>query len=150
VGVALIAYSAYVELGMTVPIVPVGLNYFNSHRWRGRAIIEYGKPLYIDTNNVEAYKSGGQARKNVCNELLQDIESSMRSVIVSTSDYQTMQLIHTARRLYVKASSSARLPSSEKQDLSRRFAEGYRRLLEVPEPPKEWIDLQDRLKAYYL
>ncbi|GKY95980.1 hypothetical protein MPSEU_000558500 [Mayamaea pseudoterrestris] len=148
VGVALIAYSAYVEHGMTVPIVPVGLNYFRAHRWRGRAIVEYGKPLYIDPNNIEAYKAGGQKRKKVCNDLLQDIEASMRSVIVSTSDYETMQLILTARRLYVKTSST-RLDPSEKQDLTRRFAEGYRRLLEVPEPPKEWTDLQDRLKAYY-
>jgi glycerol-3-phosphate O-acyltransferase/dihydroxyacetone phosphate acyltransferase len=149
VGVALIAYSAYVEHGMTVPIVPVGLNYFRAHRWRGRAIVEYGKPLFIDPHNIDAYKAGGQARKKVCNELLHDIEASMRSVIVSTSDYETMQLILTARRLYVKTSST-RLDTSEKQDLSRRFAEGYRRLLEVPDPPEEWINLQDRLKAYYL
>jgi glycerol-3-phosphate O-acyltransferase/dihydroxyacetone phosphate acyltransferase len=149
VGVALIAYSAYVEHGMSIPIVPVGLNYFRAHRWRGRAIVEYGKPLYIDPNNVDAYKAGGDARKQVCNDLLRNIESAMRSVIVSTTDYDTMQLIHTARRLYIK-SSSTRLDSLEKQDLSRRFAEGYRRLLEMPEPPKEWKDLQERLKAYYL
>lgn len=148
VGVALIAYSAYVDHGMTVPIVPVGLNYFRAHRWRGRAIVEYGKPLYIDPNSIEDFKSGGAARKTVCNDLLADIEASMRSVIVSTTDYDTMQLIHTARRLFIK-SSSTRLDSMNKQDLSRRFAEGYRRLLEMPEPPEEWNDLQDRLKAYY-
>lgn len=40
VGVALIAYSALEKDGINVPIVPVGLNYFRAHRWRGRAVVE--------------------------------------------------------------------------------------------------------------
>lgn len=40
VGVALIAYSALEKDGINVPIVPVGLNYFQAHRWRGRAVVE--------------------------------------------------------------------------------------------------------------
>ena len=36
VGVALIAYSALERDGVSVPIVPVGLNYFRTHRWRGK------------------------------------------------------------------------------------------------------------------
>ena len=43
------------------------------------------------------------------------------------------------------------MQTSEKQDLNRRFAEGYRRLLLMTNgnPPKEWIDIQERLKAYH-
>jgi len=40
VGVALIAYSALEKDGINVPVVPVGLNYFKAHRWRGRAVVE--------------------------------------------------------------------------------------------------------------
>jgi glycerol-3-phosphate O-acyltransferase/dihydroxyacetone phosphate acyltransferase len=42
------------------------------------------------------------------------------------------------------------LESSEKQDLSRRFAEGYRRLLLMTDgkPPEEWLELQERIIAY--
>jgi glycerol-3-phosphate O-acyltransferase/dihydroxyacetone phosphate acyltransferase len=40
VGVALIAYTAFEKRGMNIPIVPVGLNYFQAHRFRGKAIVE--------------------------------------------------------------------------------------------------------------
>ena len=41
-GVALIAYSALEKSGLNIPIIPVGLNYFNAHAFRGKAIVEYG------------------------------------------------------------------------------------------------------------
>lgn len=55
-------------------------------------------------------------------------------------------MIHTARRLYQRGP----LDAEEKQDLSRRFAEGYRRLLTMTNgnPPAEWLALQDRLMDY--
>jgi glycerol-3-phosphate O-acyltransferase/dihydroxyacetone phosphate acyltransferase len=48
----------------------------------------------------------------------------MRSVIVSTPDYESLQIIHTARRLYQRRG----LQGKEKQDMARRFAEGYKML----------------------
>jgi glycerol-3-phosphate O-acyltransferase/dihydroxyacetone phosphate acyltransferase len=83
VGVALIAYSALEENGINVPIVPVGLNYFRAHRWRGRAVVEYGQPINIDPSTLGAFKAGGGQKREVCNKLLENIESSMRSVIVA-------------------------------------------------------------------
>lgn len=44
---ALIAYSALEKDGINVPIVPVGLNYFKAHRWRGRAVVEVGLALVL-------------------------------------------------------------------------------------------------------
>ena len=59
----------------------------------------------------------------------------MRGVIVSTDSYETLQLIHTARRLYRSNTKDL----SEKQDLSRRFAQGYKRLLVIfhGNPPQQ-------------
>jgi glycerol-3-phosphate O-acyltransferase/dihydroxyacetone phosphate acyltransferase len=96
----LIAYSALEKDGLNVPTVPVGLNYFRSHRWRGRAVVEYGEPIYTHPSTLNAYKAGGPEKQAVCNELLDQIQDSMRSVIVSTPDYESLQIIHTARRLY--------------------------------------------------
>lgn len=75
------------------------------------------------------------------------IEDSMRGVIVSVPDYKTLKMIHTARRLY---RNNLRMSVSEKQDLSRRFAEGYKRLMLMTKgnPPQEWIDLQNRIRRY--
>jgi glycerol-3-phosphate O-acyltransferase / dihydroxyacetone phosphate acyltransferase len=82
-------------------------------------------------------------RHHVCNEFLEKIKDSMRSVIVSAPDYETLELIHTARRLY--QSKKEPLDSQAKQDLSRRFVEGYRRLLVMHDGnlPQEWLDFQN-------
>jgi len=136
VGVALIAYSALEKDGLNVPIVPVGLNYFSRHRFRGRAVVEYGPPTLIDPSTLPAFVVGGAERRKVCNELLDRIQDSMKSVIVSAPDWEILQMIYTARRLYQK---NARLDPREKQELSRRFAEGYKQLLLSVEgqPPQE-------------
>jgi glycerol-3-phosphate O-acyltransferase/dihydroxyacetone phosphate acyltransferase len=148
VGVALIAYSELIKDGINVPIVPVGLNYFRAHRFRGKATVEYGSPTYIDPSTVAQFKRGGAEKRIVCNELLGRIEDSMRSVIVSVPDYETMQIIHAARRLYRQRGSNE--TAQQRQDMGRRFAEGYKRLLlQVKgDPPDEWISLQKRILAY--
>jgi glycerol-3-phosphate O-acyltransferase/dihydroxyacetone phosphate acyltransferase len=136
VGVALIAYMALERDGLNVPIVPVGLNYFSAHRWRGRAVVEYGQPILLNPSTLAQFKAGGPAKHKVCNDLLDQIQDSMKSVIVSAPDYETLQLIHTARRLYQR---KVYLNVEEKQDLNRRFAEGYKRLLLMTKgnPPPE-------------
>lgn len=146
VGVALIAYSALEKDGINIPIIPVGLNYFRGHRFRGRLIVEYGRPTYIDPSTLGAFKAGGAEKRRVCNELLDRIADAMRGVIVSTPDYETLLLIHTARRLFQSKETTA----SKKQDLSKRFAEAYKRLLLMTQgsPPREWLQLQERILAY--
>ena len=94
-GVALIAYSALERDDLNIPIIPVGLNYFRAHRFRGRAIVEYGTPSYIKTASLEDFRRGGEDRRAVCNELLERIEDSMRSVVVTTPDYKTLQMVYT-------------------------------------------------------
>jgi glycerol-3-phosphate O-acyltransferase/dihydroxyacetone phosphate acyltransferase len=146
IGISLIAYSALEKHGLNVQIVPVGLSYFRAHRWRGRAVVEYGRPIEIDPATLPDFKAGDAPRRKVCNDLLEQIETSMRSVLVQTPDYETLELLHTARRLYQKGP----LTTSERQDLSRRFAQGYKKLLLLSEgnPPQEWLDLQERLRSY--
>lgn len=109
-------------------------------------MVEYGRPILIDPSTLPEYKAGGPRKHKVCNELLDNIERAMKTVIVTAPDYETLELIHTARRLYQRKG----LDVSEKQDLARRFAEGYKRLLLMTNgsPPQEWLDLQERIKAY--
>jgi len=147
IGISLIAYSALEKHGINVPIVPVGLNYFRAHRWRGRAVVEYGRPIWIDPATLPDFRSNDDARRHkVCNDLLEQVETSMRSVIVSSPDYETLEMLHTARRLYTKGV----LTAQERQEMSRRFAEGYKRLMLMTQgnPPAEWLELQNRIRAY--
>ena len=146
VGVALIAYSALENDGLNIPIVPVGLNYFQRQKFRGRVVVEYGRPIFIDPATLSQFISGGAEKRRVCNELLERIEDGMKSVLVTTPDYETNQLVHTARRLWQRKE----LQASEKQDLTRRFAQGYKQLLLhcKGEPPQEWKDLHNRVIMY--
>jgi len=148
VGVALIAYSALERDGLSVPIVPVGLNYFRTHRWRGKCLVEYGDPVYIKPGSLKEYQLGGASKRLVCNDLLDRIKDSMRSVIVTMPDYESLQVVHTARRLYQRNSEA--IDGKEKQDLLRRFAIGYKILYSGTNdnPPQAWLDLQERIKAY--
>ena len=70
VGVALIAYSA-LEEELHVPVVPVGLNYFQGHRFRGRVIAEFGRPTYVNPKTLADYKKGGLHKRRVCTEFLE-------------------------------------------------------------------------------
>lgn len=149
IGISLIAYSALEKDGLNVPIVPVGLSYFRAHRWRGRAVVEYGRPFYIDSSTLDDFKAGGSKRRAVCNNLLEEVETNMRSVIVSAPDYETLELIHTARRLYQRKRVRS-METMERQNMTRRFVEGYKRLLWKTDgnPPPEWLQLQARISAY--
>ena len=90
--------------------------------------MEYGDPVYIMENSLKEYQKGGQSKRLVCNELLDRIKDSMRSVIVSMPDYDSLQVVHTARRLY---RTDRNMDQKEKQDLLRRFAVGYKVLMSI-------------------
>jgi glycerol-3-phosphate O-acyltransferase/dihydroxyacetone phosphate acyltransferase len=146
VGVALIAYTALDKRGLNIPIVPVGLNYFNMRQFRGRAVVEYGEPIYLDPKTLGDYLAGGDAKKSACNGLLKQIEDGMRSVIVTAPDYNTLKHVHTARRLWKRNLMSA----EEKQDLNRRFSLGLQQLLAKFQGnlPEELSSFLERIKTY--
>jgi glycerol-3-phosphate O-acyltransferase/dihydroxyacetone phosphate acyltransferase len=62
-------------------------------------------------------------------------------------DYDSLQVVHTARRLYQQNSL---VDGKEKQDLLRRFAVGYKILYNLTgdNPPPDWVELQEGIKSY--
>ena len=102
VGVAAIAFGVLEKYDVNVPIVPVGLNYFRGHRFRGRVVVEFGQPIYLDKKLIQMYR---ESKRQAYHELLSSVRDGMRSVIVAASDYAELKLIHTARRLYQRPAS---------------------------------------------
>jgi glycerol-3-phosphate O-acyltransferase / dihydroxyacetone phosphate acyltransferase len=150
VGVALIAFGALEKYDVNVPIVPVGLNYFRGHRFRGRVVVEFGQPIYLDKKLIQLYR---ESKRQASHELLSSVRDGMRSVIVAASDYAELKMIHTARRLYQRPASG--ITTGDKQDLARRFNAAHRILLErekekcgVSKLPADLADLQKRLEEY--
>ena len=103
VGVAAIAFGVLDKYDRNVPIVPVGLNYFRGHRFRGRVVVEYGEPIFIDKETAATYKT---SKRQGYQSLLGKVEEGMRSVIVTAPDYTELKHIHSARRMYQKTPSA--------------------------------------------
>jgi glycerol-3-phosphate O-acyltransferase / dihydroxyacetone phosphate acyltransferase len=150
VGVAAIAFGALEKYDVNVPIVPVGLNYFRGHRFRGRVVVEFGQPIYLDKKLIQLHR---ESKRQAYHELLSSVRDGMRSVIVAASDYAELKMIHTARRLYQRPASG--ITTGDKQDLARRFNAAHRILLErekekcgVSRLPADLCDLQIRLEKY--
>lgn len=77
---------------LDVKIVPCGLNYFHPHRFRSRAVIEFGSPISVAPELVDGFKRGGADKREACQKLLDIIYNALRSVTVNTPDYETLMV----------------------------------------------------------
>ena len=122
------------------------MNYFRGHRFRGRVVIEFGEPIQVSSELHDIYN---KSKRTAYTSLLTQVEDGMRSVIVTAPNYEELRLIHTARRLYQKASLH-NISMAQRQDLARRFAAAYRVLKEKysDDFPDDLRDLQKRIEDY--
>lgn len=104
-----------------VTIVPVGMNYFNAHKFRSRCVIEFGQPISIDPELVEKYKAG--ERREAVGTVLNEVQDALKSVTLQAPDYDTLMLIQAVRRLYNPKGKKLPLPAVV--ELQRRFLKGY-------------------------
>lgn len=159
-GVTLMALGAMAaNPDLDVKIIPCGLHYFHPHQFRSRAMIEFGRPITISSELVAAYKAGEveggkQVRRQACSTLLQIIYNGLRSVTVNAPSWEALQVIQAARRLYTAQptlelnedqegdmitsddqmdANGQVLTMHRKLELTRRFAEGYIKMMDHPE-----------------
>ncbi|KAI9682689.1 MAG: hypothetical protein M1829_006676 [Trizodia sp. TS-e1964] len=116
---ALGALSANPDCGLK--IVPCGMNYFHAHKFRSRAVIEFGPPVDVDPKLVEMYKKG--ERREAVRQLLENVYQSLVAVTVTSPDFDTLMLIQAARRLYNP--THKKLPLPMVVELNRRLVKGY-------------------------
>lgn len=128
-GVAIMALGALAanpDCGLKV--IPVGMNYFHAHKFRSRAVVEFGHPIEVDPDQVEAYKSGN--RRDAVGSLLETIFQGLVSVTQLAPDYDTLMLIQAARRLYNP--TGKKLPLPVVVELNRRLVKGYTQYKDDP------------------
>ncbi|KAI7872704.1 hypothetical protein BDF14DRAFT_1872913 [Spinellus fusiger] len=142
-GVTIMALGAMAKYpGLEVKIVPCGLNYFHAHRFRSRAVIEFGNPISIPSYLVDQFKQSGDQKREACSLLLDMIYCALKSVTVNVSNEQTLMVIQAARRLYKPA--HRRMSIAQVVDLNRRLIVGYNLHKEDPEV----VELQHKIMAY--
>lgn len=71
-------------------VIPVGMNYFHAHKFRSRAVIEFGTPIDVPVELAEKF-AGGERRQAI-GELLETIREGLVSVTVTTPDYDTLMV----------------------------------------------------------
>lgn len=121
-GVAIMALGALAaDPDSGLKIVPCGMNYFHAHKFRSRAVVEFGNPIDIPKELVELYKSG--ERREAVSQLLDTVYQSLVAVTVTSPDYDTLMLIQAARRLYNP--TGKKLPLPMVVELNRRMVKGY-------------------------
>ncbi|KAL7273048.1 Glycerol-3-phosphate/dihydroxyacetone phosphate acyltransferase [Rhizina undulata] len=121
-GVAIMALGALAanpDCGLK--IVPVGMNYFHAHKFRSRAVIEFGNPIDVPKELVEQYTRGD--KREAVRALLAIIYNGLVAVTVTSPDYDTLMVIQAVRRLYKPAHKKLPLPMVV--ELNRRLVTGY-------------------------
>lgn len=123
-GVAIMALGTLAQSpNCGLKIVPVGMNYFHAHKFRSRAVVEFGTPFEIPPHLVELYRNN--QRREAIGQVLDAVYQSLSSVTVSAPDYDTLMMIQAARRLYNP--TGKKLPLPVVVELNRRLAMGYER-----------------------
>lgn len=121
-GVAIMALGALAtDPDCGLKIVPCGMNYFHAHKFRSRAVVEFGSPLEVPRELVELYKNG--ERREAVGQLLDMVYNALVAVTVTSPDYDTLMLIQAARRLYNP--TGKKLPLPMVVELNRRLVKGY-------------------------
>ncbi|KAH0038007.1 glycerol-3-phosphate O-acyltransferase, partial [Aureobasidium melanogenum] len=130
-GVALIALGALArspDIGLT--IIPCGMNYFSPNKFRSRAVIEFGPPIQVDAAQVEAFRAGGESKRNAVGSPLDTIQTALDSVSQQALDRDILTLIQATRRLY--RPTRMKIPLTMVVELNRRLLEGYTKFKEEP------------------
>ncbi|KAI8082478.1 uncharacterized protein B0P05DRAFT_468314 [Gilbertella persicaria] len=121
--------AAAANPNLDIKIVPVGLNYFHPDRFRSRAVVSFGQPIFIDKADIENYRRGGEQKREAVTKLLDQSDEAFKTVTVNAPDYDTLLMIQTARRLYVPRSK----PSIEQVvKLNRQFVTLWAKLKDDP------------------
>ena len=77
---------------LDVKLVPVGLSYFHAHKFRSRAVVEFGTPISVTPDLVEMYKAGGPKKRAACGKLLEQVHDALRAVTLRAPDWETLQV----------------------------------------------------------
>lgn len=151
-GVALMALGAMDSTpGLNVKIVPVGMNYFHAHKFRSRALVEFGTPIEIGDDLIKKY-----ANNNTSNEavkiLLDEITKGVKAVTISCPDFESISVVQAARRMY-SINFSRELSISSKVEMTRRLLKGYLHFKDEPKIVKlkdEILKYNDNLRSYQI
>ena len=130
-GVAIITLGALArDPDLNLTILPCGLSYFNPHKFRSRAVVEFGDPVRVSPDQVAAFKQGREAKRKAVGVLLQTIQDALGAVTQQAPDYETLALVQATRRLYRPL--RMKLPLPVVVEMNRKLMAGYTECKDEP------------------
>ena len=135
-GAARIALSAFAE-GIPVRVVPVGLHYRRRDRFRGRVLVQFGRPITLDATWMAQWASDA---RETSRKLTQEIELGLRALTLNARDFDTLRVLDAARRLYVPDHRD--LSHAEEAEITRRLVQHWEAKKDVPEVRAFYADVE--------
>ncbi|THH06772.1 hypothetical protein EW145_g3859 [Phellinidium pouzarii] len=130
-GVAVMALGAMAnDPSVKVKIIPVGLSYFHAHRFRSRAVVEFGSAMEVPSELINMFKEGGSRKREACSKLLDLVYDGLKTVTLRAPDYETLMVTQAARRLY--ETPGQHLTLGQVVELNKRFLEAYQHFKDEP------------------
>lgn len=94
-GVSVMALGAMAaNRDLKIKIVPVGLSYFHAHKFRSRAVVEFGTPMDVPRDFVDMYQEGGGKKRDACGKLLEMVHDGIKAVTIRAPDFETLMVSH--------------------------------------------------------
>jgi glycerol-3-phosphate O-acyltransferase/dihydroxyacetone phosphate acyltransferase len=130
-GVAIIALGTLARNpNCKLTILPCGISYFNPHKFRSRAVIEFSNPVQVHPHQVAPFKKGRNSKRNAIRSLLQTIQDALAAVTQQAPDHKTLVLVQATQRLYRPLRIKLPLPVVVK--INRRLIAGYKQYKNKP------------------
>jgi len=106
-GIALIAFRAYFEQGLTnLEIVPAGCNYVYGDKPRDTAMVNIGEPLLLSQYEQLYLQDSNKASQKLC----ADIENALKRICYHVEDLQDMELAEQLLELHRSRVGEGLLP----------------------------------------
>jgi 1-acyl-sn-glycerol-3-phosphate acyltransferase len=119
-----------------VYLVPTGLVYLTRNRFRSSVLIQFGDPILITREHVEA-----EDQRAVARELTDLLEAEIRGLTVNAGDWDTVWVLDGVRRLY----QPDELSLEERVELARRFNAVYPEVKHEPDVKTIYARVRDYL-----
>lgn len=142
-GVSVMALGAMTaNKNLKIKVVPVGLSYFHAHKFRSRAVVEFGTPIEVPRDFADMYEQGGKQKRDACGKLLELIHDGIKAVTIRAPDFETLMVVQAGRRLYKRPGQHLTL--SQVVELNKRFIEAYEKYRDEP----RIVALRQRITRY--
>ncbi|MCB0401400.1 MAG: 1-acyl-sn-glycerol-3-phosphate acyltransferase [Flavobacteriales bacterium] len=143
-GAARIALGAEQEnnFSLNLKILPVGLNYTKSCRFRSEVIVNFGEPIAIK-DYLEMYQANGM---NTVKQLTDDIENSIRNLMIAIDEKEQDELVEQIEHIF-KTSLPQEVDAMEQVKLSQGIVDAIR--FYQKNDPRLYDDMAGNLDQFF-